>query len=93
MRDIHNYGARLIKAEERLTNSTLLTEKKIKIQRFVEFKAAEKVGIARQEKYLRILRWIGEHYVPTISFERLTKDDVVKIVSKIDELLNSIRIG
>jgi hypothetical protein len=28
-----------------------------------------------------------------MSFERLTKDDVVKIVSKIDELLNSIRIG
>jgi hypothetical protein len=75
-------GERLINAEERLRNSTLLTGNKIEIQLFVEFKAAEKVGIARQEKYLRILRWIGEHYLPTISFERLTKDDVVKIVSK-----------
>jgi len=85
MRDIYNCEGRLIKGEERLMNSRLVTEEsKDKIRQFVEFKAAEKVGAARQEKYLRSLCLIAERYLPNGSFETLMKEDVVRIVAKIE---------
>jgi hypothetical protein len=63
MKDIHNYAKRLKRAVWRLEKAPINEIDKDLIRRFVEFKAAEKVGIPRQEKYFRMLRVIGERYI------------------------------
>lgn len=82
--DIHDYARRHEQAVEKLAQSSLTVGDKNLITRFVEYKGAEKVGVERQEKYLRILRVIGENFLGGSTYSSLTKEDVVRIVSGIE---------
>jgi len=84
MADIHDYERRRDRAQKALAQSSLTEEDKALITRFVEYKSAEKVGVERQEKYLRILRSIGERFMRESTFSSLKKEDVVRIVSQIE---------
>ena len=86
MVDIHNYEGKRERAARALEVSKKLSEgDRALIKRFVNYKKAEKVGVERQEKYLRILRTIGEQFLDGASFSSLKKEDVVRIVSEIEE--------
>jgi len=86
MQDIHDFPALLARAMERLELSPLPAADKAAITRFVDFKATrDKIGIARQEKYLRLLRVIAEEFIHNMSFTAIkTEEDVMRIVSEID---------
>lgn len=86
MQDIHDFPALLARAMERLELSPLPADDKAAIARFVDFKATrDKIGIARQEKYLRLLRVIAEKYIEDMSFTAIkTEEDVMRIISEID---------
>jgi len=85
MADIHNYERKRDRAAKALEGSKLSEGDRALIKRFVNYKKAEKVGVERQEKYLRILRTIGERFLDGASFSSLKKEDVVRIVSEIEE--------
>jgi len=85
MVDIHNYELKRDRAAKALEGSKLSEGDRALIKRFVNYKKAEKVGVERQEKYLRILRTIGEQFLDGASFSSLKKEDLVRIVSEIEE--------
>ena len=86
MRGIHNFERRRASAVKRLEESSLSEGDRALITRFVEYKGAERVGIERQEKYLSILRAMGERFLGESSYSSLTKEDVVRIVSGIERM-------
>jgi len=73
MVDIHNYELKRDRAAKALEGSKLSEGDRALIKRFVNYKKAEKVGVERQEKYLRILRTIGEQFLDGASFSSLKK--------------------
>lgn len=83
MKDIHNYKDKLARAKEQLEESDIDQADKEAITRFVNFKAAETIGIPRQEKYFRILRMLGERYLKA-SFSTLARDDAIQITLEIE---------
>ena len=83
MNDIHHYEKRLAYAIERLKKSALTEDDKALILNFVTYKAARGIGIARQEKYVRILRELGEKYVRG-SFSSLDQKDIEAAISAIE---------
>jgi integrase len=83
--DIHHYERKRDRAAKALEGSKLSEGDRALIKRFVNYKKAEKVGLERQEKYLRILRIIGERFLRADeSYSSLGKEDVVRIVSEIE---------
>ncbi|MGC9444517.1 MAG: tyrosine-type recombinase/integrase [Candidatus Methanospirareceae archaeon] len=84
MGDIHNYARKRERMVNALHRSALAEEDKALIERFVNYKAAEGIGIPRQEKYLRILRSIGTRHLNGRTYSSLTKDDLVQIISEIE---------
>ncbi len=81
--DIHNYEAKMQHATERVQKSSLSEEDKTLILEFVNYKTARGIGTARQEKYLRLLRDLGERYTDD-TFSSLQKKDVERIVTTIE---------
>ena len=85
MDDIHDYGEKLKKAEERLKGAGIEEKNKVQIREFVNFKTAQGVKVPRQEKYVRMLRIICERYLfEGEKFEDLQKNDAVRIVAAIE---------
>ena len=83
--DIHDYKAKLAVAVKRLEKSPINELNKDDIQRFVAWKATERVGTARQVKYFTLLRILAEkHLKEDAVFSALTREDVVSIVSRIE---------
>lgn len=84
MADIHNYKDKRDKAAERLKKSGLDERDKELIFEFINHKVAHGIGIARQEKYLRLLRDLGEDYIGG-GFASLEKRDIERIVARIEQ--------
>jgi integrase/recombinase XerD len=83
--DIHHYERKRDRAAKALEVSKLSEGDRALVKRFVNYKKAEKVGLERQEKYLRILRIIGDRFLrEDESYSSLRKEDVVRIVSEIE---------
>ena len=83
MGDIHNYKKKLERAVERVHKSSLDEGDRKLILEFVNHKVARGIGVARQEKYLRILRDLGEKYVDG-SYSSLKRMDIEGIVTALE---------
>jgi integrase/recombinase XerD len=84
MVDIHDYERKRNGAARALERSKLSEGDRELIKRFVNYKVAERVSVGRQEKYLWILRTIGERFLGGATFSSLKKEDVVRIVTEIE---------
>jgi site-specific recombinase XerD len=84
MESIHDYNGRRERAVERVHESSPLcdSDKKL-IFEFINHKIARGIGVAREVKYLTILRDLGEKYISS-PFSSLEKRDVEAIVSTIE---------
>lgn len=84
--DIHNYDDKFMAAMRRLDKSAMAEQNKDEIRRFVAWKATEKkVGVARQVKYITLLRALMEKYLKEDAlFSALTREDVTGIISEIE---------
>ncbi|MCK4476576.1 MAG: hypothetical protein KAU16_07595 [Methanophagales archaeon] len=51
-------------------------------RRFVEYRAAQGIGKARQVKYIGTLRLIAERYLEEKDYVGLTREELIRIVAK-----------
>jgi integrase len=84
MDTIHDFSGRLKRAKQLLEKSDISDTNKDLIHRFIEFKTAGKVKLARLGKYYSILRLLAERHLEGRDFTALTKEDVISIVADIE---------